>query len=101
MKLFWEQSELESNFTLNSAEKKLITNKTNINKLGFTVLMKYVQYEHRFPKKRKEIPVALIKFISVQLHISADTFKNYKLDLKNSEYKSQRAAIRKFYNIKQ
>ena len=51
MKLFWERSELEVSFILKDEEKELLTNRTNINKLGFAVLMKFVQYERRFPNK--------------------------------------------------
>jgi len=101
MKLFWERSELEVSFILKDEEKELLTNRTNINKLGFAVLMKFVQYERRFPNKRKEIPIPLIKYISEQLKIPADEFKRYSLDIKRREIQRHRAAIRKFYNIKE
>ncbi len=34
MKLFWDQSELELNFTLNAEETKLLAKRTDTNKLG-------------------------------------------------------------------
>ena len=100
MKLFWEQSELEVNFTLNTAERKILSNRTNVNKLGLAILMKYFQYEHRFPNKRKEIPILLIKYIAEQLNISAEEFKNYNIQTNKREIKRQRAIIRQFYNIR-
>ena len=90
MKLFWEQSELESNFTLNDKESKLLSNRTSINKLGLVILMKYVQYERRFPNKRKEIPIPLIKYIAEQLRIPTDEFKNYSLDINRREIQRHR-----------
>ncbi len=101
MKLFWEHSELELKFTLTDEEKSLLLNRTNTNKLGFAILMKFVQYERRFPNKIKEIPILLIKYISEQLKIPDDEFKKYNLDLKRREMQRQRAIIRKFYNVKE
>ena len=100
MKLFWEQSELEVNFTLNTSERKILSNRTNVNQLGLAILMKYVQYEHRFPNKRKEIPIPLIKYIAEQLNISAEEFKNYNIQTNKREIKRHRAIIRQFYNIR-
>ena len=100
MKLFWNQIELEEKFILTKEENQLLINRTSVNKIGFAVLMKYVQYERRFPLKKKEIPISFVNFIANQINISSDMFKTYDLNLKNGEYRRQRAKIRKLYSIK-
>jgi len=100
MKLFWEQSELELYFTLNTEEKKLLAKRTDTNKLGCAVLMKFVQYDRKFPTKKNEIPHLLIKYIAEQLDLSHELFKNYSFNLNSGEYRKQRAIIRRFYNIR-
>jgi len=101
MKLFWDQSELELNFTLNAEETKLLAKRTDTNKLGLAILLKYVQLEHHFPKKRKEIPIPLIKYVADQLKIPAEKFKNYSIDINRREIQRHRIIIRDYCNIKE
>ena len=100
MKLFWKKIELEEKFILTKAEINLLSKRSNTNKLGMAVLLKYVQHERKFPSEKKEIPLDLVKYIGNQLNISSKEYRYYKLDLRNSEFCKQRYIIRKYYSLK-
>ena len=74
MKHLWAHEELIENFTLSPVERKLLANKTTVSKLGLAVLLKFFQYEGRFPRGRAEVPKAIIKYIADQIDVSARTF---------------------------
>lgn len=58
MKRQWTYEELTDHFTLSSKELDLIgDSKTDHNLLGFGVLLKYFQYEGRFPSQKHDIPL--------------------------------------------
>ncbi len=100
MKLFWNKTELEEKFVLTEAEINLLSKRSNANKFGVAVLMKYVQHKRKYPSEKKEIPLDLVKYIANKLNISAEEYRYYKLDLRNSEYRKQRYIIRKYYSLK-
>jgi len=100
MKLFWSQSELKENFTLNNKDLIVLANRGYKNRLGLAILMKYVQHERKFPSKRKEVPLQIVNYISVQLEIDPAEFKKYDFENNNREIKRHRAFIRKYYSLK-
>ncbi|RPJ70976.1 MAG: DUF4158 domain-containing protein, partial [Alphaproteobacteria bacterium] len=62
MKRIWELDDLVEHFTLLPNELELIGNKPDETKLGFAVLLKFFQYEVRFPNHKFEIPKAVLAF---------------------------------------
>ena len=57
MKQRWTPAELVETFTLSPDELTLLTaNMADHTKLGFVVLLKFLQYEGRFPKDPIEAP---------------------------------------------
>src|SRR6266704_7114384 len=71
MKRQWTDGELEAHFTLQPAELDLVgDSKTDRNLLGFAVLLKYFQYEGRFPSQKQDIPAAVTRHLAHQIGIA-------------------------------
>jgi Domain of unknown function (DUF4158) len=61
--------ELAEHFTLLPVEQELLANKTGANRLGFVVLLKYFQWEGRFPEHVQDVPRAVVDHIARTLTI--------------------------------
>jgi TnpA family transposase len=91
----WTDEELTDHFTLSSKELDLIgDSKTDHNLLGFAVLLKYFQYEGRFPSQKHDIPPAVIVHLTQQLGVAPEKIIPY--DWEGRMIKTHRAAIRTF-----
>ena len=55
MKREWHIEELEEHFTLLPPEIDSLQGNTDHNRLGKAVLLKYFQYEGRFPEKNRKM----------------------------------------------
>lgn len=93
MKHLWGHEELVEKFTLSSAERKLLTHKTTVSKLGLATLLKLFQHEGRFPRGRYDVPRAIVKHIADQINVPADEFTKYKW--KGRLIEAHRSQIRK------
>ncbi len=72
MKRQWTNEELIDNFTLLPKELDLIgDSKTDHNLLGFAMLLKYFQYEGRFPSQKQDVPSMVIVHLAQQGEICA------------------------------
>ena len=98
MKHSWREEELIEYFTLSSSELKYLENKTPAGRIGFSILIKFMQYEGRFPSFLNEIPKSVINFIANQLVLSPNEIHKY--NWKGSEAKQQRTKIRELYGFK-
>ena len=82
MKRQWEIEELIEKFTLMPSELVLIpdeiANATPHNRLGFAVLLKFFQADGRFPHHAGEVPKAVVSFITQQLKLSEEDYRQYK-----------------------
>jgi hypothetical protein len=58
--------------TLLPYEHDLLANKSGINRLGFVVLLKYFQWEGRFPEHWQEVPSVLVQHMAATLNLPAD-----------------------------
>src|SRR5258708_15023921 len=77
MKREWEIDELVEHFSLSSAEMALVNGKLGYNQLGVVALLKYFQYEGQFPNQKREVPRAVVTFLTEQLTLEAEEFENY------------------------
>nr|WP_235676466.1 DUF4158 domain-containing protein [Bacillus mycoides] len=97
MKNNWNEDELLTNFVLMPNELHLsMVNKTEANRLGFALLLKYFQQEARFPSKKQDVPKVIIEYIAKQLAISPDRFEEYSWGGKEKTYTRHRKIIRNF-----
>lgn len=97
MQRHWQPEELIEHWTLLPAELELLTKKTVTNRLGIALLLKYFQYEGRFPTSLTEIPRDAIRYVAKLLKISPDRFDNY--DWQGRTIKAHRALIRDFLGV--
>lgn len=102
MKKNWNNEELMEHFTLLPNERHLVMgNKTEVNRLGFAVLLKYFQQEARFPNKKQDIPKVVIEYIAKQLDISSDQFDEYSWGGKEKTYTRHRQNIRSLFDFRE
>ncbi|MBW4430957.1 MAG: DUF4158 domain-containing protein [Pelatocladus maniniholoensis HA4357-MV3] len=67
MKRHWEVDELIEHWTLLPNEITMLANKTGANRLGFAVLLKFFQYETKFPSSHSDIPSTVVDYIAKQV----------------------------------
>lgn len=64
MKRKWENEELTEHWSLDSQERERIAQKKGANRLGFALLLKFFQWQGRFPEKKNEIPRVVQEFVA-------------------------------------
>ena len=92
MKRQWDIEELIEHFTLVEDDLQILASKTGATRLGCTLLLKYFQYEGRFPSARNDIPKAIVDYVARQLKLDAALFAQY--DWEGRTVKSHRTQIR-------
>ena len=98
MKRHWTNEELVEHWTLSSKELDLIgDSKTDHNLLGAACLLKYFQYEGRFPAQKQDIPPIVIVHLAQQLGVVPEKIIPY--DWEGRMIKAHRAAIRTFLEV--
>ncbi len=98
MRHFWTEEELTEHFTLTHEEHELLKGKHEETKLGFAVLLKFFQYEGRFPTKHQEVPKAVIAHIASQINVDASALSNYRWQ--GRSIKRHRSKIRELLGFK-
>lgn len=79
MKKNWNEDELLADFVLMPNELHLsMVNKTEANRLGFALLLKYFQQEAKFPSKKQDVPKVIIEYIAKQLDVPPNRFEEYR-----------------------
>jgi Domain of unknown function (DUF4158) len=95
MKRQWTNEELIADFTISAKELDLIgDSKTDHNLLGAACLLKYFQYEGRFPDQKQHIPPIVIVHLAKPLGVVPEKIIPY--DWEGRTIKAHRAAIRTF-----
>ena len=97
MKQHWELDELIKNWTLLPQECSWLDSKSGVNRLLTALLLKYFQYETKFPDSLKEIPHSVIDYLAQQLKISSQEISNF--DGKRRSHMRYRSEIRQFLGI--
>jgi hypothetical protein len=94
MKRQWSVEELSEHWMLTTAEFGALGNKTGATRLGFAVLLKYIQYDGRFPHARQDVPLAVVAFVADHVKVAPDAWSAYRLDSRTAKY--HRAHIRQW-----
>ena len=98
MKRQWTNEELITHWTISTKEIDLIgDSKTDHNLLGAACLLKYFQYEGRFPDEKQDIPPIVIVHLAQQLGVVPEKIIPY--DWEGRTIKAHRAAIRAFLGV--
>jgi len=78
--------ELAEHFTLLPAEQELVANKTGANRVGFVALLKYFQWEGRFPEHRQAVPRAIVDHIARTLTLPGERYLQDDLEGRSAQY---------------
>ncbi len=99
MKKNWELEDLIDNFIMMPNELTLVGNKTAETRLGFAVLLKFFQFEARFPTTKNEIPKVVIDYIAKQVQVTGNLFQSY--DMNSRTYYNHKSQIRNFFSFRE
>lgn len=77
MKRDWSTDEIVEHFMLLPSEHQFLGVKDQHNRLGKALLLKYFQYESRFPESAEDIPRGVIAYIAQQLEVSETLINQY------------------------
>lgn len=76
MKQNWGDEELAKHWLLTQEQLSWGSNRTDHSRLGFSALLKFFEFEGRFPNSRREIPLVVIDYLAVQLGLERSAFAN-------------------------
>jgi hypothetical protein len=92
MKREWHPDELVEHWTILPGEQKLVGNKYGPTRLGFAVLLKFFQYEGRFPRQPHDVPLRIVEYVAQQVDVEPEAWSQYDWNGRAMEY--HRAQIR-------
>ncbi len=100
MKQQWKTDELIDHWTLTHEEITLVQNISEIgyNRLGYGLLLKYFQYEGKFPQRKQDIPSLIVEHIALQLHLHNNVFDDYRWNGRTIE--RHRSHIRQLLGVR-
>ena len=98
MKRCWDEQELAEHWTLFESEAALFAKRTDRGRIGVAVLLKFFQFNARFPRYHKDVPGPVLAFVGEQLSISPTAWFDY--DLKGRSSKRDREQIRAFLGFR-
>ena len=99
MKQYWSEGELVEFWTLTDVERQLADQRTQRGRLGLAVLVKFFQFEGRFPSYHQEVPLPVVDYVAEQLEVSAITWFDYPL--KGRSGSRDREQLRTFLGFRQ
>jgi TnpA family transposase len=92
MRQDWDGDDLAEHWTLSPAEAGLLTNRAGSMRLGFAALLKFHQYEGRFPRHPHEVPDAVVEYLARQVGVAPTEWSRYRWEGRTIEH--HRARIR-------
>lgn len=94
----WSEAELDTHWALTAQEEALTVARRGPSRFGFVVLLKFFQYEGRFPESRREIPADVMRYVAVQLAMLLNTLDAF--DWQDRTARRQRAEILEWLDIR-
>ncbi|MEX3556259.1 MAG: Tn3 family transposase, partial [Burkholderia gladioli] len=98
MKRQWSDAELDIHWTLTAAEEALLAGRSGHGRFGFAALLKFFQYEGRFPESRREIPADVMCHLAAQLAMPLNTLDDFEWQGRTA--KRQRTEILEWLGIR-
>jgi len=78
--------ELDEHFTVWPQEHTLLAQKSPAQRLGCAILLKYCQWEGRFPTAWHDVPRAVIRHVAERLGVPVDSARPYDLEGRLARY---------------
>lgn len=101
MKKDWDIEELEASFALLLVELVWLDNDANPhNRLGQAILLKYAQYQGRFPESRRDVSLAVAEFIAHQIDVEVSHVDQYQWNGRTAR-RHRRAARKENVELRQ
>lgn len=94
----WEPEELIAYWTLVDDDWRLLGNKTGATRLGFALVLKYIEIEGEFPRFGEQVPPAAVEFVARLVKVDPAEFAKYSFDNRTAEY--HRAQIRQALGLR-
>ena len=98
MKQNWTTGELEDHWTLTSDELRLLDGKRGRNCLVFALMLKFYQWQNRFPTSADTIPAKVVSFVAGQTGSEAAEYGKDRVDEKTIV--RNREEIRSFLGVR-
>ena len=98
MKRQWTEAELDTHWALTAQEEALLAGRSGHGRFGFVVLLKFFQYEGRFPESRREIPADAMCYLATQLRMPLNTLDDFAWQGRTA--KRQRTEILEWLGIR-
>lgn len=73
----WELEDLIACWTLDEADWRLVANKTGQTRLGFAVLLKFLDLEGRFPADGREVSAVVLDYVAGQVKVDRSELDGY------------------------
>ncbi len=86
MRQYVTPQELLESFTIAPSERALLGNKSGANRLCCAILLKYFQWEGRFPTSWHDVPREVIRHLAQSFGVSPDVSHHYDLDGRLARY---------------
>jgi hypothetical protein len=83
-------------WTLVDVDWQLLGNKTGATRLGFALMVKYVEIEGEFPRYGEQIPSAAVEFVAGLVKVDPLEFAKYAFDNRTAEYHPARRSGRRW-----
>jgi PAS domain S-box-containing protein len=77
VKRHWSDEELAECWSVSPEELEMLPNRSDHNRLGFAVLLKFFEIEGRFPTSPDEVPAAAVNCLASQLDLSPTILARY------------------------
>ena len=94
-----DEDELIEHWTLVGDELGQVAGKRGVNRLGFSLLLKFYARHGRFPRGRGELPDEAVAYVARQVGVPASDLGFYEWDGRTVEY--HRAQVRKFLGFRE
>ncbi len=98
MKRTWSTNALNDHWQFAPNELDLIKQKRGANRMGFALLLKFFEYEGRFPLQKNEIPRCVQSYIAQQLHCPVTDYQEYDWSGRAIVY--HRVEIREYFGFR-
>jgi TnpA family transposase len=82
----WQPEELIEQWTLLPKEEEMVRTKRGPVRLGFAVLLKYFQYEGRFPARSYDVPKDVVAYLAQLLNVPVEHWTAYDWDGRTIKY---------------